>query len=579
MLPKFFERFDSWELVNADLAFGFTLVMLALAAMCGTLWMTGYPSAYVVANAAIALGAHGSFWCVGFIFGYPRRTTHSTGGAAQADPAVETGEVYRENTALGEVSDWMTKILLGVGLVQLTSIGEALDGFGREIAVVTDEPTAYYVTLASIAFFASSGLLCGYLWTIVRLQSALTERADKRLATMTKRVDAMSRQHEADDVAIKLVDDALSLTVEAPAHDELVAAIDACSNDAFFKLFYVASACRRDNWASPGEARRRVQRAAHVLAALAASRHGGDLYQVWGQLGYALKDQSPADLAGAQSALDRAIVLRGPVETNGHPMYEYNRAVVRVLRSGTDRPADAAVVDGVLADLRVAASDPHSRGILADTKVFTFDPWLAVNGCSYPVDVDRVDRKIGRIDSPVPLSHDALDVLALAVQHNGQRGAFVSTRDVISAMVTHLGRAGRDLRDEDRRLLELLRKYARLGVLDHAPVAALPASVPPLADDQVFSSCVTNALRELSSARFETRALNLTELFYHLARRSTGDTFKALRQRFAAVMTGRDHLPADEIDQAFVAGFEADIDRLGLDAFIRPAVRTALRAG
>jgi hypothetical protein len=56
---------------------------------------------------------------VGFLFGIPR--------SASSGQATPTGE-YQANSNLVEVSDWLTKIIVGVGLVQ---IGRVVPGLSK----------------------------------------------------------------------------------------------------------------------------------------------------------------------------------------------------------------------------------------------------------------------------------------------------------------------------------------------------------------------------------------------------------------------------------------------------------------
>jgi hypothetical protein len=74
-------------------------------------------------GAALMVGA-----LLGFLFGVPRTLQ----GERPPDVLEEPGEggrpaEYRVNTNLEQISDWLTKILVGVGLVQLGSI---IDAFG-----------------------------------------------------------------------------------------------------------------------------------------------------------------------------------------------------------------------------------------------------------------------------------------------------------------------------------------------------------------------------------------------------------------------------------------------------------------
>ncbi len=74
-----------------------------------------FGTAMAVAGAASLAGG-----IVGFLFGIPRTIQ---GTAAPAE-----GTQYQRYTNLEQVSDWLTKIIVGVGLVQL---GRALPGLAR----------------------------------------------------------------------------------------------------------------------------------------------------------------------------------------------------------------------------------------------------------------------------------------------------------------------------------------------------------------------------------------------------------------------------------------------------------------
>lgn len=95
-------------------------------------------AALAVALACVAVGA-----LLGFIFAIPKRTEvalikadpgpDSTGAA----PAVRTNlpeSAYRPNTSLEEISDWLTKIIVGLGLVQSQEIGRFVRDQGAAIA-------------------------------------------------------------------------------------------------------------------------------------------------------------------------------------------------------------------------------------------------------------------------------------------------------------------------------------------------------------------------------------------------------------------------------------------------------------
>jgi hypothetical protein len=115
----------------------------------------------LIAGASFLVGA-----LLGFLFGIPRalRVDQSITGAQLAH-----GQRYAGNSNLEQISDWLTKILIGAGLVQLgvltTRIGELSNSLGD--ALGRTDATANTVALALILFFFSSGFLVIYVYTRV----------------------------------------------------------------------------------------------------------------------------------------------------------------------------------------------------------------------------------------------------------------------------------------------------------------------------------------------------------------------------------------------------------------------------
>ncbi|MFJ9777006.1 hypothetical protein ACIRVF_38215 [Kitasatospora sp. NPDC101157] len=115
----------------------------------------------VVAGASTVLGG-----ALGFLFGVPRVRNGS--GEPQGS--------YAPNTNLEQVSDWLTKVLLGVGLTQLGSLGERLHRLGAALApVLGGEDAAVPFAAALVLYFLLLGFLAGWLVTRLALPRVLTE--------------------------------------------------------------------------------------------------------------------------------------------------------------------------------------------------------------------------------------------------------------------------------------------------------------------------------------------------------------------------------------------------------------------
>ena len=103
---------------------------------------------------------------VGFLFGIPRVLQHSgraapaaqggqgQGQAAAADASNDRDRDYeqRVNTNLEEISDWLTKIIVGLGLVQLKEVPSYIVSLANTIA-----PSLGEITRANVSAAAAMG--------------------------------------------------------------------------------------------------------------------------------------------------------------------------------------------------------------------------------------------------------------------------------------------------------------------------------------------------------------------------------------------------------------------------------------
>jgi uncharacterized membrane protein len=129
------------------------VAFLLLAANCAgfiTMWassITDRMTAYLWAMMCIALGA-----LIGFLFAVPRVNRTAVGSAA-----------LLPNTNIETVSDWLTKILVGVGLINLRQIGEFLQATSSDLAGALGSKPSF--AMALILYFFVVGLIQGYLLT------------------------------------------------------------------------------------------------------------------------------------------------------------------------------------------------------------------------------------------------------------------------------------------------------------------------------------------------------------------------------------------------------------------------------
>lgn len=125
---------------------------------------------------------------VGFLFGIPRSGDKESANKGDSHSGVSllaslpsAQRAARPNTNLEEVSDWLTKIIVGLGLVHLSSVYENLQKLSLTAAAslsLTPNDTHRSIAMATIVCFSVAGFIFGYLYTRLFLQGAIG-RADQ----------------------------------------------------------------------------------------------------------------------------------------------------------------------------------------------------------------------------------------------------------------------------------------------------------------------------------------------------------------------------------------------------------------
>jgi len=116
---------------------------------------------------------------VGFLFGIPRRISQPAKAQVKGDEHASGGTTSPQsnasdvNTNLEQVSDWLTKIILGAGLTQLTKLPNLLKGLGNYLGAAFDgKPfVPLVIVIGSLVF----GFFAGYLMTQLFLVKAFID--------------------------------------------------------------------------------------------------------------------------------------------------------------------------------------------------------------------------------------------------------------------------------------------------------------------------------------------------------------------------------------------------------------------
>lgn len=145
---------------------------------------------------AIAMALAGASFLVGgltgFLFGIPKSRAVTTASAPEnangsTSPLI-TDIRYGDNTNIEEISDWLTKILIGVGLVELKQMGPAIASFGDRFTVL---PYGQVFSVSVAIQFALCGFFIGYFSARLFLPGALQRSLEREVTSLRHQSEAI----------------------------------------------------------------------------------------------------------------------------------------------------------------------------------------------------------------------------------------------------------------------------------------------------------------------------------------------------------------------------------------------------
>ncbi len=114
-----------------------------------------------------ALACLGAGSLLGIVFGIPRSASQPQERSQSSEPDLQA------NTNMEQISDWLTKLLVGAGLVELRELPQAIDSAAHYMApALMSNPAAGAEQMTSIAaailiYFSVEGFIGGYIFTRV----------------------------------------------------------------------------------------------------------------------------------------------------------------------------------------------------------------------------------------------------------------------------------------------------------------------------------------------------------------------------------------------------------------------------
>jgi hypothetical protein len=396
-----------WMIASSVLGGIGLLAVLIYAAQIppGRRW-AAFATAVAVAGAAAFLGG-----LVGFVFGVPRTIP------APRSPGNESR--YQDNSNLEQVSDWLSKIIVGVGLVQIGRLLPALGRLGRSLRVpLGGLPSSSAFGLALTLAYAALGFLFTYLWTRERLLPQL-DAARRSLeaardtivsdvveqavpAAVQQAVPAAVQQAvpRAVQAAAASMDDRERTEFDAlfyarrqldsgkggsaPAPEQLAEVFGRCPHSTLLQVYFEAEDIRARNWVNhdqedpaPEDEARRLERLAltiPVFEALVAADTAREYHRFPGSLGFALKDREQPDHLRAWQQLTAAIQVRDAHGQEGWRIYEACRALCAIRSLDHPQPGwppPDRVIAGIRADLAAVEGDPHAARMVQGSRVLS----------------------------------------------------------------------------------------------------------------------------------------------------------------------------------------------------------------
>ena len=230
-----------------------------------------FGTAIAIAGAAAVVGG-----VVGFLFGIPLTSKQRAAGANDSQ--------YEPNTNLEQVSDWLTKIIVGVGLVQIGRALPALTKLAKSLnEPLGGQPYGGAFGLGLTIFYALLGFLFLYLWSRTDFTRELQQLAGV-VQTEVGKVDSAASK------ALLLVNRQLNGLKggQPPTQDELNQAVSAAPESTRIQIFDQAEHVRSVNMRTDKDL---MALTVPVFYALIAADTNNKYHRTHGSLGWALKDK------------------------------------------------------------------------------------------------------------------------------------------------------------------------------------------------------------------------------------------------------------------------------------------------
>jgi len=300
---------------------------------------------------------------LGFLFGIPyTRDEVASEHKTESDPNRRDSRSanYRPNTSLEQIADWLTKILVGVGLVQIQVIPAKLVSLANYVARgLGGTPSSETFALAILVYFSICGFVFGFLWA--RLYFPGWFRDADQIQILKEELGEVKKQLATDAEALAVVEQQLNAkTTDDPQLDEagLAEKMLAASPSARAQMFRHAEATSANSKAE--DYKPKLQGAIRILRALIRIDTDDSFHRNHSALAHALRRKTPRESAASENEFTKAIEIRDKLRLKGWKSYEFYRAICRIEQDPNFKknlPSESAVGKRILDDLKSAYSD------------------------------------------------------------------------------------------------------------------------------------------------------------------------------------------------------------------------------
>jgi hypothetical protein len=321
-----------------------------------------WTNAMMAGGAALVSGG-----LLGFLFGVPHTREEGTGRSSEKEPGEESNEpdklrrstqtTYRPNTSLEQISDWLSKMLVGVGLVEIKVIPEKLKGVAAYVAKgLGDDESAKTFAMTELLYFSICGFVFGFLWARLYLPRWFRQADEGQIQELGEKIDRLAARQNADARALALIPYLNLETTEdsGVTEQEVANRIKAASPSTRSVLFAQAQRVSEDDETD------NFDMVIWIFKGLIKSDTTNRYHRNHSELSYAFRRQKPPNWPEAEKAISDAIQIRNDLQVRGWRYYEFHRARCRIEQDPNFKkgvPSDTSVTDRILDDLREAYTD------------------------------------------------------------------------------------------------------------------------------------------------------------------------------------------------------------------------------